>query len=73
MTPEQFGLLVDRHAFPIAVAVILLYHVLVVERRQIEAHEKLIGKIDVLIAIQHQLLAAMHSLAALIDRARRAG
>lgn len=31
---EQFGQFLDRHGFPMAVAIALLFHVLVTERRE---------------------------------------
>ena len=66
-------MLLDRHGFPMAVALILLYHVLIVERAEVKATGKMIARLDSLIELQHQLLSAMHTFAAIVDRVRRAG
>ena len=70
---NNLGMLLDRHGFPMAVALILLYHVLIVERAQTKAFEKLIGRIDALIELQHAALSAAHTLAAILSRGSRAG
>ncbi len=59
---NSIGMMLDRHGFPAAVALILLYHVLINGRRQGDAMLSLVSKIETLIEAQHRLTDAANRL-----------